>query len=70
MLACIYTQSEILRNLSKGQTGFPGSSGALPLTVSTLWGIVFFSFGLFSFLFAFKKKENEQVKNKEIKSFS
>jgi len=31
------------------------------LTVLTLWDTVFLSFGSFSLLFAFKKKENEQA---------
>ena len=58
-----YIQGEILRNLRKGQTGV--FKGASPLTVSTLWGLVFLSFGSFSILFAFKKKENEQAENFE-----
>jgi len=52
-----YIQGEILRNLRKGQTGV--FKGASPLTVSTLWGLVFLSFGSVFFFFAFKKKENE-----------
>jgi len=36
-----------------------GGSGALPLTVATLWVKVFLFFGCVSLLFAFKKKRNE-----------
>jgi len=36
-----------------------------PLTVATLWDTVFLSFGSFSLLFAFKKKENEQAFSKK-----
>jgi len=33
--------------------------------VLTLWDTVFLSFGSFSLLFAFKKKENEHAGNKQ-----